>query len=105
MKKCSLFVVYPAGERDKVDRSVSTRPRKGHEMPLGISIFLMAVGAILAFAVTETVQGIDLIAVGWVLMAVGALGILLSLLFWSSFAPYGGQRRRGVVVDDRDRVL
>lgn len=66
-------------------------------MRLGVSIFLLAVGAILAFAVTKTVSGIDLVTVGWILMAVGGLGVLLSLLFWSSFAPY--RRSTAVVVD------
>lgn len=46
-------------------------------MRLGTSIFLIAVGAVLAFAVTLTVSGIDLKTVGWILMVVGALGIVL----------------------------
>ncbi|MEO6469543.1 MAG: DUF6458 family protein [Acidimicrobiia bacterium] len=62
-----------------------------------MSIFFLAVGAILAFAVTKTVSGIDLVTVGWILMGVGALGVLLSLLFWSSFSPY--RREQTVVVD------
>ena len=65
-------------------------------MRLGVSIFFLAVGAILAFAVTKTVSGVDLVTVGWILMGVGALGVLLSMLFWSSFSPY---RQRTVVVD------
>ncbi len=66
-------------------------------MKLGVSIFLLALGAILAFAVTETVSGINLVTVGWILMAVGTLGVVLSLAFWSSFSPY--RRDRTVVVD------
>ena len=66
-------------------------------MRLGVSIFFLAVGAILAFAVTKTISGIDLVTVGWILMGVGALGVLLSLLFWSSFSPY--RREQTVVVD------
>lgn len=66
-------------------------------MRLGVSIFFLAVGAILAFAVTKTVSGIDLVTVGWILMGVGALGVLLSLLFWSSFSPY--RREQTMVVD------
>ncbi len=66
-------------------------------MRLGVSIFFLAVGAILAFAVTKTVSGIDLVTVGWILMGVGALGVFLSLLFWSSFSPY--RRQQTVVVD------
>lgn len=59
---------------------------------LALSIFLVAVGAVLAFAVTATVTGIDIAAVGVILMIVGLLGIVLSLLFlvsFVSFAPFG----------------
>jgi hypothetical protein len=67
-------------------------------MGIGISIFLIAAGAILAFAVTATVSGLELATVGWILMIVGALGLVLSLLFWSSWAR--GRR----VVQTRDDV-
>ena len=50
-------------------------------VPLGTSIFLIAVGAILRYAVTATVSGIDITTVGLILMIVGAIGLLLSL-FW-----------------------
>ena len=73
-------------------------------MGLGISIFLIAVGAILAFAVNVTVSGIDLVTVGWVLMVVGAIGLLLSMAFWSRWGGFGG-RRTTIVEDDRGRVL
>ena len=58
-------------------------------MALGVSLFLIAVGAILAFAVRTAVEGIDIVVVGAILMVVGAVGLLLSLLFWASFAPFG----------------
>ncbi|MCU1457015.1 MAG: hypothetical protein JWL73_1107 [Actinomycetia bacterium] len=70
-------------------------------MSTGVSIFLMGVGAVLAFAVTKTVNGVDLIMVGWILMGIGALGLLLSVLFWSSYSPYGAGRRR-TVIEQRD---
>jgi Domain of unknown function (DUF6458) len=73
-------------------------------MGLGISIFLIAVGAILAFAVNATVSGIDLVTVGWVLMIVGAIGLLVSMAFWSRWGGFGG-RRTTIVEDDRGRVL
>jgi hypothetical protein len=57
---------------------------------LGVSLILIAIGAILAFGVTATFSGISITAIGVVLMAVGALGILLSLLFLMSFSPWGG---------------
>jgi hypothetical protein len=48
-------------------------------MGIGVSIFLIAVGAILAFAVHASVNGIDLQTVGWILMVVGAIGLVLFL--------------------------
>lgn len=64
-------------------------------MGIGVSVFLLAVGAILAFAVDVTVSGLDLDTVGVILMIVGALGLLISTLFLSSFSPYGSSRRSG----------
>jgi hypothetical protein len=49
-------------------------------MTIGGSLFLIAVGAILAFAVTASVAGIDLQTVGWILMVVGVVGLLLGLV-------------------------
>ena len=68
-------------------------------MGLGVSLFLIAVGAILTFAVNATVSGVSINTIGWILMIVGAVGILLSLLFWSSWGGTAG-RRRTTVVDD-----
>jgi Domain of unknown function (DUF6458) len=78
---------------------------EGAEMGFGTSIFLIAVGAILAFAVNTTVQGLDLVVVGWILMGVGALGIVLSLAFWESWGGFGTGRRRTTVVETRDREI
>lgn len=55
---------------------------------LGISLLLIAVGAILAFAVDATVAGISLYATGIILLIVGIVGALISLLFWTTFAPF-----------------
>jgi len=65
-------------------------------MGIGFSILLLAVGAILAFAVELTVSGVDLQMVGWILMAAGALGLILSVAFWSS---WGGFRSRTTRID------
>jgi hypothetical protein len=67
-------------------------------MGIGVSIFLIAVGAVLAFAVSAEVSGLDIQVVGWILLVVGAVGILLSLLFWSSWGGWGGRRE---VVEER----
>lgn len=70
-------------------------------MGIGVSVFLIAVGAILAFAVNMNAEGVDLDTVGVILMIVGAIGLLASLLFWSSYSPWGG-RREEVVYRDRE---
>ena len=49
-------------------------------MYIGGSIVLLALGAILSFAVQDSVSGVDLVTVGYILMAAGALGIVLSLV-------------------------
>ncbi|HEV3319157.1 MAG TPA: DUF6458 family protein [Solirubrobacteraceae bacterium] len=67
-------------------------------MTFGTSIFLIAVGAILRYAVTATVSGIDIATVGLILMIAGIAGLVLSLLYMLLVAP-----RRGRVV--RDRVV
>lgn len=63
----------------------------------GVSLFLMAAGAILALAVTVEVEGLDIQVVGWILLAVGGFGLLLSLLAWSSWLEWGSRDRREVV--------
>lgn len=72
-------------------------------MGIGVSIFLIAVGAILAFAVNVATNGIDLNMVGVILMIVGGLGLLLSLLFWSTWGGLGVWRRETYVRDPYDR--
>jgi uncharacterized protein DUF6458 len=69
-------------------------------MGIGASIFLIVAGAILAFAVTADVQGVDIATVGWILMIAGGAGILLSLIFWSTWGGVGGYRRETVVRHD-----
>ena len=70
-------------------------------MGIGISVFLLAAGAILTFAVNVTTSGVNLDTVGVILMVVGALGLLMSMLFWSSFAPWGGGHTETIVEDRR----
>lgn len=52
-------------------------------MGIGASIFLIALGALLVFAVDYQLWWLDLTAAGWVLMVVGVLGLLLTFLLWS----------------------
>ena len=72
-------------------------------MGLGVGIFLAAIGAVLAFAVNATVSGVNIHTVGWILLIVGIVGIVLSMIFWSSWAGpgyFGGTRRRTTYVDE-----
>ena len=65
-------------------------------MGLGVSILLIAVGLILALAVHTHVSGVDVHTVGWILAIVGMVGLVLSMIFWSSWAGPGyWTRRRG----------
>ena len=47
-------------------------------MGIGVSVFLLALGGILAFAVTNSVSGVDLTIVGYVLMVAGAIGLIMA---------------------------
>ena len=69
-------------------------------MGMGVSLLLIAVGAILIWAVDVSVSGLELTTIGWILLAVGAIGALLSLIFWSTWGGFGGERRRTVVRED-----
>jgi hypothetical protein len=71
-------------------------------MGIGVSIILIAAGAILAFAVSAHTNGVDLNTIGWILMIVGIAGLILSMIFWSSWAGpgYWSNRRRTTYVDD-----
>jgi hypothetical protein len=72
-------------------------------MGLGVSIFLIAVGAILTWAVNASVSGLELQTIGVILMVVGALGLVLSMIFWSSWGGVPGERRRTTYVEDGPR--
>jgi hypothetical protein len=76
-------------------------------MGISLSILLVAVGAVLTWAVSADVSGVDINAVGVILMIVGAIGLLLSLVFWSSWGGFGAARSDGggqnTTIVDRDR--
>ena len=73
-------------------------------MGIGVSVFLIALGAILTFALEVDAEGINLNTVGIILMVVGIIGLLASILFWSSFAPFRRETREREVVRDRDVI-
>ena len=60
-------------------------------MGISLSIFLIAVGAILAWAVNAQVSGIDVQTAGVILVVVGIIGFIASLVFWSSWGGFGGR--------------
>jgi hypothetical protein len=69
---------------------------------IGVSVFLMAVGAVMTFALEADADGINLDTVGIILMIAGGLGLIISLLFWSSVAPWGSRTAdRTVVREER----
>jgi hypothetical protein len=68
-------------------------------MGIGTSIFLIAVGAILRFAVTADISGLELSTVGVILMVVGVLGLLLSILTMTLWADRGDRVDRPVARD------
>jgi hypothetical protein len=68
-------------------------------MPLGTSIFLIAVGAILRYAVTTSVEGIELKTVGLILLIVGIVGLVLSVLYMAAWVPRRGRVTRGRMVE------
>ena len=74
-------------------------------MGIGVSLILIAAGAILTWAVEATVSGVDINAIGVILMVVGAIGLILSLMFWSTWGGVGGtSRRRTTYVEDGPQV-
>ena len=68
-------------------------------MGIGGSIFLIALGAILAFAVNAHISGIDINVVGYVLMLAGLVGLLITLWYWNS------RRRSSVVSQSQSRPV
>ncbi|HEX8856390.1 MAG TPA: DUF6458 family protein [Thermoleophilaceae bacterium] len=67
-------------------------------MGIGTSIFLIAAGAILKYAVTGHVSGVDIQTVGLILMIVGILGLIISLLYLAIWSDR--TRGRGAYTDD-----
>jgi hypothetical protein len=69
-------------------------------MTVGASIFLIALGAILKYAVDVTVSGIEIQTIGLILMIAGVVGLVIGLFLLTQT-----DRRRPVVYDDRDPVV
>jgi hypothetical protein len=63
-------------------------------MGIPVSLLVIALGAILALAVTGSTSGMNIQAVGWILVVVGIVGLVLSLILWDTWAGGGFWRRR-----------
>ena len=70
-------------------------------MGFAVSLVVIAAGAILTWAVTAEAEGIDVNAIGVILLIVGLVGLVLSLIFWSS---WGGFQRRATYVESEPPV-
>ena len=68
---------------------------------MSVSLLLAAGGAVLLWAVSASVAGVNIHAVGVIVLVVGVVGFVTSLFFWSSWGGFGG--RETTVV--RDRVI
>ena len=64
-------------------------------MGISLSILLIAVGAVLAWAVSAEVAGVDIQVAGLIMVVVGAIGLVASLVFWSSWGGFGGREATG----------
>jgi hypothetical protein len=60
-------------------------------MGISLSVLLIAVGAVLAWAVNAEVSGIDVQVAGVILVVVGVIGLIASLIFWSSWGGFGNR--------------
>lgn len=58
-------------------------------MGVGVSLVMIAVGAILRFATTATVHGFNIQTIGLILIIIGVVGFVVSLFFWGSWGGYG----------------
>ncbi len=73
-------------------------------MGTAVSLLMIAAGAIMAWAVSATASGFSVHVVGFILMAVGVVGLVLSIIFWSSwggFSGSGSRRTGGTTVIER----
>lgn len=72
-------------------------------MPLGTSLLLIAAGAIMKWGVSVDGDGFNINTIGLILMIVGAVGLLISLFFFSPWTDRGAAR--GTVVREREREI
>jgi Domain of unknown function (DUF6458) len=77
-------------------------------MGISLSIVLIAIGAILAWAVNAEVSGIDVQVAGIILLVVGVIGLITSMIFWSSWGGFGNREAatggQNTTIVERDRT-
>jgi hypothetical protein len=73
---------------------LTVSPEEEIQMGIGSSIVVFAVGAVLRFAVTVSSTHFNVNTIGVILMIVGAVGFVVSLIFWSSWGGFNGGSRR-----------
>jgi hypothetical protein len=78
----------PAGRVSPAVRETTIARR--HLMGTAVSLLMIAAGAIMVWAVNATVSGLSIHTVGVILMVVGAVGLVLSIIFWSSWGGFSG---------------
>jgi energy-converting hydrogenase Eha subunit C len=91
----SLAVLGDVGRAEGVLRESHSRTTKEHLMTYGAALVIGAIGAILRYAVADSVEGVDLRMIGLILMIVGAVGLAVGLIQTAM------HRRQTVVYDDR----
>ena len=69
-------------------------------MTIGVSLILVAVGAILVWGVERDAEGLNVDAIGVILMIVGLIGFLLAMILWQEWSPVYRGRRRSAYVED-----
>jgi hypothetical protein len=74
-------------------------------MGVGTSIVIFAIGAILRFATSVSSSSFNIHTIGVILMVVGAVGFLVSLMFWGSWGGFGGMTHRRTVYDRGDGAV
>jgi hypothetical protein len=70
-------------------------------MGIGVSLILIAAGAILAFAVHASSGTFNVHTIGIILLVVGAIGVVLSMVFWSSWGGFGHGRETNTTIIER----
>jgi hypothetical protein len=70
-------------------------------MGIGVSLILIAAGAVLAFAVHASSSSFNVNTIGIILLVVGGIGLVISMMFWSSWGGFGRDRETNTTVVER----